>query len=206
MTVVMPNVRQPETRDSDWKLLSLTAEGDEDAFRELVERHQDRLVGLCYRLLGEREEALDAAQEVFLKTYSQAGSLEPRGELFTWMYRVATNFCLNRIRRRKLARFLSLTTDSPEETASLEPVDEAPDAFAKLEARRRWRQTVERIATLPESQRLVLILARFEGLPYRQIGEILGISRGAVESRLFRAMRHLQRAQDSAAPGVSSKG
>ncbi len=71
---------------------------------------------------GDREEALDAAQEVFLKTYGRAGSLEPKGELFTWMYRVATNHCLNRIRRRKLAQFLSLTPDPEGEGANLDPV------------------------------------------------------------------------------------
>lgn len=199
----MPNVLLDDTSESDWQLLSRTAEGEEDAFRQLVERHQDRLVGLCQRLLGDREEALDAAQEVFLKTYGKAGSLQPKGELFTWMYRVATNHCLNRIRRRKLAQFLSLTPDPGAEAASLEPVDNAPDALATLESRRRWRQTLEAIGALPESQRVVLILARFEGLPYRQIGEILGISEGAVESRLFRAMRHLKGAQESASLGVS---
>lgn len=199
----MPNVLLDDTSESDWQLLSRTAEGDEEAFRRLVERHQDRLVGLCQRLLGDREEALDAAQEVFLKTYGKAGSLQPKGELFTWMYRVATNHCLNRIRRRKLAQFLSLTPDPGAEAASLEPVDNAPDALATLESRRRWRQTLEAIGALPESQRVVLILARFEGLPYRQIGEILGISEGAVESRLFRAMRHLKGAQESASLGVS---
>ena len=199
----MPNVLLDDTSESDWQLLSRTAEGEEDAFRQLVERHQDRLVGLCQRLLGDREEALDAAQEVFLKTYGKAGSLQPNGELFTWMYRVATNHCLNRIRRRKLAQFLSLTPDPGAEAASLEPVDNAPDALATLESRRRWQQTLEAIGALPESQRVVLILARFEGLPYRQIGEILGISEGAVESRLFRAMRHLKGAQESASLGVS---
>lgn len=201
--VVMPNVLSDETSVSDWQLLSLTAEGDEDAFKRLVERHQDRLVGLCQRLLGDREEAMDAAQEVFLKTYGQAGSLEPKGELFTWMYRVATNHCLNRIRRRKLAQFLSLTADPEGEGANLDPADDAPDALATLESRRRWRKTRQEIEALPESQRVVLILARFEGLPYRQIGEILGISEGAVESRLFRAMRRLQGAQEFAASGVS---
>ena len=146
---------------------------------------------------------MDAAQEVFLKTYGRAGSLEPKGELFTWMYRVATNHCLNRIRRRKLAQFLSLTPDPEGEGANLDPADDAPDAMATLESRRRWRKTRQEIEALPESQRVVLILARFEGLPYRQIGEILGISEGAVESRLFRAMRRLQGAQESAASGVS---
>jgi RNA polymerase sigma-70 factor (ECF subfamily) len=119
------------------------------------------------------------------------------------MYRVAMNFCLNRIRRRKLARFLSLTPDPQDEAPSLDPVDRAPDAFATLEARRRWKRTLEEIEALPESQRVVLILARFEGLPYRQIGEILEISEGAVESRLFRAMRHLEGAQESATSSVS---
>ena len=206
MFVVMPSVRAGESSDSDWHLLFLTADGDEEAFRHLVERHQDRLVGLCQRLLGDRQEALDAAQEVFLKVYSKADSLQPKGELFTWMYRVATNHCLNRIRRRKLVRFVSLTPEPQSDAPQLDPVDRAPDAHRALEMKRRWQRAVEGIEALPENQRVVLILARFEGLSYRQIGEILKISEGAVESRLYRAMRRLQRAQESAASGVSEEG
>ena len=188
----------------DWRLLSLAGEGDEDAFRQLVVRHQDRLVRLCQRLLLDREEALDAVQEVFIKAYRRAGSLEPRGELFTWLYRVATNHCLNKLRRRRIVRFLPLADPAADEAHGWpEPADPGPSPDQQLRARERWARTRAAIGRLPENQRAVLVLAKFEGLTYRQIAETLGITEGAVESRLFRAMRNLSRPQETIQPGVS---
>lgn len=200
---MMPEVRADVEAASDWVLLARAHEGDQEAFQEIVERHQDRLISLCQRLLGHREEALDAAQEVFVKTYRKAGKLEQRGELYTWMYRVATNYCLNRIRRRKIVRFLSLTALPDRDAAPLQPVDLGPRPDDELEARQRWHATARAIASLPENQRLVLVLAKFEGLSYRQIAETLGISEGAVESRLFRAMRNIEKAQEESGSRVS---
>ncbi len=189
----------------DWSLLDLAGEGDEEAFRTLVERHQDRLVRLCQRLLQDREEALDAAQEVFLKAYRKAGKLQPKGELFTWLYRVATNHCLNRLRRRRIVRFLPMVDSQQDEGAWLEPADGAPTPDRQLEDRQRWQSTAVAIARLPENQRAVLVLAKFEGFSYRRIAEILEITEGAVESRLFRAMRNLAKAQESSEPRVSPR-
>jgi RNA polymerase sigma-70 factor (ECF subfamily) len=188
----------------DWRLLSLAGEGDEDAFRRLVERHEDRLIRLCQRLLLDREEALDAAQEVFIKAYRKAGRLEPRGELFTWLYRVATNHCLNKLRRRRIVRFLPLGDPADDEASGWpEPADRGPIPDQELASRERWATTRAAIGRLPDNQRAVLVLAKFEGLSYREIAQTLGISEGAVESRLFRAMRNLTRAQETDRPGVS---
>ena len=190
---------------SDWEILERVAAGEPEPFRLLVERHQDRLVGLCRRLLGDPEEARDAAQEVFVKAFRKAGELEPRGQLYTWLYRVAVNHCLNRLRRRKLVRFLPLTRPAAEAEAEadLDPPDHGVDPLTALEARRRWQATREAIACLPPSQRAVLVLARCEGLSYRRIAETLGITVKAVESRLVRAMRHLRRAQEESGWQVS---
>lgn len=183
--------------DPDAEVLARVAAGDTAAFEILVRRHQDRLIGVCHRLLGDREEARDAAQEVFLKAFRKAGSYRPRGKVYTWLYRIAVNHCLNRLRRRKVVRFLSLgalggaddeAAPPPDRT---DPADPAPDPEAALEARRRWAATRRAIDRLPESQRAVLVLAKFEGLAYREIAQALGITVGAVESRLFRAMRTL---------------
>jgi RNA polymerase sigma factor (sigma-70 family) len=174
--------------------------GDEDAaFARLVESHQDRLLRLCERLLGDVEEARDGVQEVFLKVYRKAGEVRPQGQVYTWLYRVAVNHCLNKLRRRKLVRFLRWESraDDAETTAPFDPPDAAPGPEAVLDARRRWLATRRAIAALPENQRTVLVLARFEGLSYKQIAEVLEISEGAVESRLFRAMRRLEATQDS---------
>ena len=181
--------------DPDIAILERVASGDGDAFAILVEKHQQRLFHLCERMLGQGEEARDAVQDVLLKIYRKAASYKPRGQVYTWMYRIAVNHCLNRLRRRKIVRFLSFaeagSTTSEDEELELEPLDETPDAVARLTTRQRWQQTRTLIDQLPPGQRTALILAKFEGLSYREIAEVMEISESAVESRLFRAMRRL---------------
>jgi RNA polymerase sigma-70 factor (ECF subfamily) len=188
--------------DPGWEALARVAAGDVDAFAEVVEAHQERLLRLCERLLGDAEEARDTAQEVFLKAYRKAADFRPQGQVYTWLYRIATNLCLNKLRRRRLVRFVSWEPREEGEAPAFDPPDHRPDPGAALAARERWRQTRKVIAQLPPNQRAVLVLARFEGLSYRQIAEVLGITEGAVESRLFRAMRRVETAQDSAASRV----
>jgi len=195
--------------DSDWEALARVGAGDIAAFESLVARHERRLIAVCERFLGDREEARDAAQEVFVKAFRHAGRARPRGRMFTWLYRIAVNHCLNRLRRRKIVRFLSLGSagDPPEERSGApEPASPEADPEAALAARERWRATRAAIDRLPPSQRSVLVLAKFEGLSYREISETLGITESAVESRLVRAMRRLAAAQEEAPPGVSRKG
>jgi RNA polymerase sigma-70 factor (ECF subfamily) len=202
----------PEPPDPDWATLRRVAAGDGAAFALLVERHQERVVAVCGRLLGDREAALDAAQEVFLKTWRAAGRLEPRGRLFTWIYRVAVNHCLNRLRRRRLATFLSLSEPSQGGDAdrgdrpALDPPAPDPDPEARLVSAERWRATRRAIGRLPAGQRVVLMLAKLERLSQREIAEALGITEGAVESRLVRAMRRLAAAQETPEPRVSNGG
>jgi RNA polymerase sigma-70 factor (ECF subfamily) len=128
--------------------------------------------------------------------------VRPQGQVYTWLYRIAVNHCLNKLRRRKLVRFLRWE-DPEERDAAFDPPDEAADAATILEARRRWRETRRAIARRPENQRSVLVLVRFEGLSYKQAAEVLGITEGAVESRLFRAMRRIEAAQEEAGSRVS---
>jgi RNA polymerase sigma-70 factor (ECF subfamily) len=192
--------------DPGWETLARVAAGEGDAFVHLVDCHQDRLLRLCERLLGDGEEARDAVQEVFLKVYRKAGEARPQGQVYTWLYRIAVNHCLNKLRRRKLVRFLRWESPAEDaDTAPFDPPDAAPDPAAALEARQRWQAARRAIAALPENQRAVLVLARFEGLSYRQIAEVLEITEGAVESRLFRAMRRIEAAQESDSSRVSRK-
>ncbi len=186
---------------ADWLALERVAAGDDHAFAGLVERHQQRLLRLAERMLGSVEDARDAVQEVLLKVYRKAAAVERRGQLSTWLFRVTVNHCLNQLRRRRLVTFLQLSRGADADERELDPPDGAPDAAAVLAARRRWRDTRRAIGRLPPGQRAVLVLARFEGLSYREIADVLGITLGAVESRLFRAMRSLE-AQDAAARGV----
>lgn len=198
------------TDRDDWELLARSAGGDGEAFSVLFERHYARVQGVCERLLGDPEAARDAAQEVFVKLFRSAPDLEPRGKLFTWLYRIAVNHCLNQLRRKRLVEWLSLShsgeKEGPGEPHGVwEPADEASNPEQVLQQRERWRKTRRVLEELPASQRAVLVLARFEGLAYREIAEILGISVGAVESRLVRAMKRLLKAQEATAPRVPWK-
>ncbi len=190
--------------DPGWEALAKVAAGDADAFAILVESHQERLLRLCERLLGDAEEARDAAQDVFLKAYRKAAEARPQGQVYTWLYRIAVNHCLNKLRRRKLVRFLRWEDSEERDLPAFDPPDRAADPAATLEARRRWQATRQAIARLPESQRAVLVLIRFEGMAYKQVAEVLGITEGAVESRLVRAMRRLEAAQEKTSSRVSS--
>ncbi len=194
---------RPLEEDPEWGILTRVAEGDVESFGVLVGRHEERLVRLCERMLGDAEAARDAAQEVFLKAFRNAGRYRPRGKVYTWLYRIAVNHCLNLMRRRKLVRFLSFgevgrpTTESEGPEVDFDPADDAPDAADRLATRERWQRTRRLIDKLPPGQRAVLVLAKFEGLSYREIAATLEITEGAVESRLFRAMRTLNRAQET---------
>jgi RNA polymerase sigma-70 factor (ECF subfamily) len=191
--------------DPGWDALARVAAGDSDAFAALVEAHQERLLRLCERLLGDTEEARDAAQEVFLKAYRKAADFRPQGQVYTWLYRIAVNHCFNKLRRRRLVRFLRFEAGPEEADApAFDPPDSGADPAVALEARQRWQATRKAIAKLPDNQRAVLILARFEGLSYRQIAEVLGITEGAVESRLVRAMRRIEAVQPG--EGAQEKG
>lgn len=189
----MSSVAPEGASDPAWQLLAGVAAGDEASFESLVLQYQNRLLGLCQRLLGDRAAAEDATQEVFVKLYRNAGSLKPRGQLYTWLYRVATNLCLNRLRRRRIVRFVPLMRQVGDEGGELDPADERADPERAAEARSHWLRTEKWIASLPQRQRTVLVLAKFEGLSYAQIAEVLGITEGAVESRLFRAMDRLRK-------------
>lgn len=194
---VLSDSESGPTIDPGWEALARVAAGDTGAFTALVETHQERLLRLCERMLGDVEEARDAVQDVFLKAYRKAADFRPQGQVYTWLYRIATNLCLNKLRRRRLVRFVQWEDPGDREAPAFDPADGGPDPATALESRQRWRATRQAIARLPAGQRAVLVLARFEGLSYRQIAEVLEITEGAVESRLFRAMRRIEAAQES---------
>jgi len=181
-----------DSGDPDRGALERAAAGDRESFGVLVERHQKRLHRLCYRMLGDAEEAREATQEVFFKAYRSAGSYKPGGRVYTWLYRIATNHCLNRLRRRKIVSFFGFGDLTPEdEEASWDPADSGPDAEQRLAARRAWPPTRRHTQRLPPSPRPVPVPAKFAGLPYRDIAAPPHTPVGAVESRLFRAMQRL---------------
>ncbi len=167
--------------------------GDMEAFRELVERHQHRVIGTVAKMLGGDIESEDIAQQVFIRVWKSAGRYEPTAKFTTWLFKITRNLVFNELRRRKRHPGQSLDTASNPEDRPMQAVDtssKAPDAALLDEE---MQIAIQRaIDELPETQRMAIILRRYDEVSYEEIGEILDLSVPAVKSVLFRARTELR--------------
>jgi len=189
----MERTQATDQTTSSEDLMARIAEGDEDAFEILVNRHQTSILNLIYRFIGNRTQAKDLAQEVFLRVWQAAKSYEPKAKFTTWIYQITANLCFNELkssRRKKWLQFLR--SDADHEVQSGEDLpDNSPSPEDLLRVKERGLQITDALQSLPENQRMALILKRCDGLSYREIAQILGCSVSAVESLLVRAKRNL---------------
>jgi RNA polymerase sigma-70 factor (ECF subfamily) len=170
---------------TDRALLERIREGDTSGAGELFERYAPALLRFADRLLSDRGTAEEVTQEVFVKVISRAHQFDGRAEVSSWLFAIAANACRDRRRRDRRATIVPLE-------AVPEPAHKA-EGFEKVLGDRERRQAVRRaLATLSEEQREALVLARYHGLPYAEIAEVLGISVGAVKTRIFRAVEALK--------------
>ncbi len=168
-------------------LLARLRRRDDRAFAELVRMHQNRVYDLCCRMLDDREEALDVAQEVFVSLHGSLSGFRGESRLSTWIFRIAKNHCLNRLKyltRRQKHRTDDLS-DVPEgDLAEYQPHPSPQEALLGKEQAARVQRA---IAQLPEDQRLLIILRDIEGLTYDEMVQITDQPEGTVKSRLHRA-------------------
>ena len=180
----------------DTNLMFRIKNGDQQVFQELVERHKLSVLNLCLRFTGNKEDADDLAQEVFIRVFQAAPNYEVKAAFTTWLYRITVNLCLNYQRRKKVLHFFSLdqSKNSPHQTQHKIPVfadNEQPDTvFEKKEIQQMVQHAIQ---SLPENQKNVLILYRYHDLSYKEIAEVLHITVSAVESRLHRAKENLKK-------------
>jgi len=175
-------------------LMARIAKGDEDAFEILVSRHQTSVLNLIYRFIGDRTQAKDLAQEVFLRVWQAARGYEPRAKFTTWICRITANLCLNELksaRRKKWFQFLRSGEDREKTTEDV-LLDSSPSPEELLLSREQSRKISDALQSLPENQRVAIILKRYDDLSYQEIAKILNCSVSAVESLLVRAKRTLQ--------------
>ena len=176
-----------EPTDLDYALLRRLARGDDAALTELVRRHQTRVYQIAYRLLRDPLEAEDASQEVFIKVYENAHRFEPKASVAAWLHRITANHCLNMLRRRR-------PQESLDREEAPEPADPGASPLELLEEQDLNRRLEALLNSLPENQRRALVLKRFAGLSYQEIGEELGLSSQAVDGLLKRARQFLKKA------------
>jgi len=176
------------TTDEPTALRQRLAEGEAGAFEDLVRQYQDRIINLAYHLLADREAARDIAQDVFVRAFHGLKKFRGEAELFTWLYRITVNLSLNYRRKRKWERLFSFT--EPADTDRWQTDESSrPDAMAERKEVHHLLQKA--LARLPEKQRALVLLQRWEGLSYKQIAEVTGLSLSAVESKLHRANKKL---------------
>ena len=199
----------PATDDArEMALVRAIQGGDTGAWSELLTRYQDRLFGVCLRMVGDRDRAADYAQDSMVRIIEGLGSYGGRAKLSTWMIRVTMNVCFSRMRSEKLRRHASLDAgvngqdrgggsggpgrprSAAERAADFEQRE--PAAAARVENEELRRLLAEGLLRLSAEQRAILVLRDSRGLEYEQIAEVLDVPVGTVKSRLFRARAALR--------------
>lgn len=168
---------------SDDTLLLQIQGGDEQSFRMLVERHIDRAYAISFRMLGQRSDAEDIAQEAFLRVWTARDRWEPgRCKFSTWLYRVVVNLCIDARRRRR-----EVTVDEMPDCE-----DGAPSAVSAIHATQMSAQIEQALSRLPEQQRAAIVLSYYEDRSNSEVAEILETTVSAVESLLKRGRQKLR--------------
>jgi RNA polymerase sigma-70 factor (ECF subfamily) len=182
----------PDDQPDDIALMLAVKRGDEQAFELLVERHRFRIVGTVAKMLGGETDAEDIAQQVFIRVWQSAHRYSPTAKFTTWLLTITRNLVFNEMRRRSRARVVPLDSEDPDR-----PHHDRPDASARPApeeiANAELQDAIARaIAALPESQRMAVILRRYEEMPYEEIARVIGSTVPGVKSILFRARTELR--------------
>lgn len=167
---------------NDSALLARVVDGDHDAFNEIMRIHENRVFSVCLRIMGNRDQALDATQDAFLTVFRKAHQFKGKSALGTWIYRIAVNTCYDQIRKAKRRPSQPL----PEH---LDPADD--NAEAAVDAAGIRPDIKKALDRLPVEFRAAVVLSDMEGLSMPETAEVLGIPVGTVKSRVFRGRRLL---------------
>ncbi|MBI5473574.1 MAG: sigma-70 family RNA polymerase sigma factor [Ignavibacteriae bacterium] len=165
--------------------------GDSRAFKQLFDANVSLVYNVCLRMLNNRQDAEDVTQEVFFEAYKAIKQFRFESKLSTWLYRIAVNRSLNHRRSKKLQRWLALDFDAHEETVVNYSGSKEDGADVAMEKKDAERIVLDAINSLPDQQRIAILLHRYEELSYEEIAKIMGGTVASVESRLHRAKQTL---------------
>lgn len=178
---------------NDQELAGAVKRGDRQAFEELVRRHQGRVYAVAYRITGNREDALDVAQEALLKAFNKIVAWKPTGGFLPWLLRLTTNQAIDHTRRRRRHRHERLDEAfvPSSEHALIEPT--GADTGQQVRANEIDARIRGALHVLSATQRTVFMLRHYEGLQLAEIAEEIGCTVGSVKVHLFRALKKLQK-------------
>lgn len=195
MAVSDSTIQRYTESDPDVRLMLRVRDDDAEAFGELVEKHQDRLISVLSYQVGQRELGEELAQEVFLRVFKARKRYEPGAKFTTWLFTIANNLALNARRGLGRRKEVRLAAQSADETGAAAPHPAAASSAmpTRLADTAELRAAVQSaIAALGERQRTAVLLAKFEHMDYAEIGEVLGMSSKGVKSLLARAREKLR--------------
>jgi RNA polymerase sigma-70 factor (ECF subfamily) len=189
----------PAIAESDAIAVKRTLAGDRDAFRVLVERHSHSVFRLAYRMTGNRHDAEEVVQEAFLRAYQKLEQFESRANFGTWVYRIAANYSIDRMRQRQKEDSRRRTPNAEDHDGMEDdPLDRVPDAAPTPE---RLTQSVElkkqmeqALAALTHAERTAFVMRHWEGCGIEEIAEVLKSNSSAAKNTVFRAVQKLRRA------------
>lgn len=176
---------------TEQELVQAAQKGSQDAFARLVEQNQDKIYNLCYRMTGNPEDAADLTQEAFLNAWRGLSRFSFQSAFSTWLYRLATNACIDFLRREKRRSALSMSMTMEEEDGEEGRETEIPDQRyspeRELERKEVHRALQKGLSSLSPEHRQVLLLRETQGLSYAEIAQCLSLEKGTVKSRIARA-------------------
>lgn len=176
---------------TDAELVSRAKKGDTAAFDELVGQYSRRVANIAYSLLSDREDALDAAQEVFVRVYKSLGTFRGESTVSTWIFRITRNVCTDFLRKRRGG--VQSLDDGEDDEPKMEIADDSQSPERVAERNEKIRAVRNAISRLEENQREVITLYDINGLSYDEIAEVLRCPVGTVKSRLYRARETLRK-------------
>ncbi|TMC23921.1 MAG: sigma-70 family RNA polymerase sigma factor [Chloroflexi bacterium] len=187
--ISIPNITASCAEQDDRELVSASQSGDQDAFAQLVQRHQRRVFNLVFRMLQQYEEANEITQETFLAAWQGLPSFRGDARFSTWLYRIAYNCCLKQLEQRKRDKALQAAIQAEH---LLDQVDNEGHANAELERQDCQKLVHKHLSMLPAKYRIVLVLRHLQDMTYEEMAEILTIPIGTIKTHLFRARNLLK--------------
>jgi RNA polymerase sigma-70 factor (ECF subfamily) len=180
---------------SDAAIMLRVAAGDEAGFNYLVQKYHRAMIHFLFRMVRNQAIAEELAQEVFLRVYRSRESYRAEAKFTTWLYRIATNLAVNHARDTRHERSAqTIYLDAPDEESGTTPdvADDEPSVEQRLMRDERMAAIRTHVMALPERQRMAVLMHKYQGMDYRQIGEVLKLSESATKSLLFRAYQTLR--------------
>lgn len=179
-----------DKKPSDHDLVNAAKNGDEAAFAEIVDRYRNQITNFLYRFLNDHEEAVDLAQETFVRVYFALDRYHAGFAFSTYIYKIASNLAITELRKRKRRKILSLTglfQADESDMSEYQPPDTRPLADVEMVDDEQSKIIARAIATLPPKYRAPIILRDIEELSYEEISNVMGLGLGTTKSRISRA-------------------